>query len=201
MGRVKGGKSWYERHKKDVYRIKADRSGLRSRSTFKLQQIQAKYRLFSKTDVVVELGVAPGGWSAYLVGQVRRVVGCDLLSIEPVQGLSFVQGDFTDEVIQSELIELAGRAPNVICSDMAPNITGVAIRDEAQVISLNQSVIDFTLKYLAKNGHMIIKLFESQGVHTLIRNIQKDFSKVVRFKPDASRSASKEFYLIAIKKN
>ena len=201
MGRVKGGKSWYERHKKDVYRIKASQSGLRSRSTFKLQQIQSKFKLFSKMDIVVELGVAPGGWSAYLVDQVRCVVGCDLLPIEPVQGLSFVQGDFTDVSIQKKLIDLAGGPPNIICSDMAPNITGIAIRDEAQVISLNQSVIDFTLEYLAKNGHVIIKLFESQGVHALIRGLQKDFTKVIRFKPDASRAVSKEFYLIAIKKN
>ena len=200
MGRVKGGQSWFERQSRDTYTKKAKHAGLRSRSAFKLEQIQTKYSLIRKHDTVFDLGASPGGWSQYLRKIAKEVVSCDLLDMKQIENVHFIQGDFTDPEVQLKMVTASNTTPTAICSDMPPNITGIKEADAANTLALNEKVIHFSKLHLRKNGYLIIKVFENTDIHIIVDALKKDFSRVIHFKPDASRSTSREFYLIGYKK-
>ncbi len=197
MARVKGGHDWHRRQTNDSFNQKARSDRYRSRSVYKLEQIQSKFKLIRKKDVVFDLGCAPGGWSQLLSQLAGQVVGCDLLDMKPIANVEFIKGDFTTTLIQQTLLDRANHAPDIICSDMAPNISGIKCKDEGALETLFNQVAVFTADYLKKDGHLIVKVFEGESANHFKKTLKTMFKAVVVFKPEASRSTSTEIYFIA----
>jgi len=190
-----------QEHVTDPYVRKAQAEGMRSRAAYKLQQLAERDNLLKPGMVVVDLGSAPGGWSQVagrVVGPEGRVVGVDLLEMLPVPGVRFVQGDFGDDAVLAEVEKLLdGRAVDLVLSDMAPNISGVASVDQARSIGLAELALDFTVNHLKPQGNFLVKVFQGSGFETLVADIRRRFVQVMIRKPEASRSRSNEVYLVA----
>ena len=190
-----------QEHVTDPYVRKAQAEGMRSRAAYKLQQLAERDNLLKPGMVVVDLGSAPGGWSQVagrVVGPEGRVVGVDLLEMLPVPGVRFVQGDFSDEAVLAEVEKLLdGRAVDLVLSDMAPNMSGVASVDQARSIGLAELALDFTVNHLKPQGNFLVKVFQGSGFETLVADIRRRFVQVMIRKPEASRSRSNEVYLVA----
>ena len=190
--------NWYKKHTSDQFVKKANKEGQRSRAAYKLIEIQEKRNLVKKGDCVLDLGSAPGAWSEALVKMVGvggKVVACDLLLMEPIQHVSFVQGNFLDEATQ-QAIQGYQLSYDVIVSDMAPDLTGQYITDQANMLELIEQAFVFCSGHLKPGGKLLVKCFSGalqNEINTLFKN---NFSKIKVIKPDASRSASKEIYLI-----
>jgi 23S rRNA (uridine2552-2'-O)-methyltransferase len=201
MARNKTSKAWMQEHVTDPYVRKAQAEGMRSRAAYKLQQLAERDNLLKPGMVVVDLGSAPGGWSQVagrVVGPEGRVVGVDLLEMLPVPGVRFVQGDFSDEAVLAEVEKLLdGRAVDLVLSDMAPNMSGVASVDQARSIGLAELALDFTVNHLKPQGNFLVKVFQGSGFETLVADIRRRFVQVMIRKPEASRSRSNEVYLVA----
>jgi 23S rRNA (uridine2552-2'-O)-methyltransferase len=201
MARNKTSKAWMQEHVTDPYVRKAQAEGMRSRAAYKLQQLAERDNLLKPGMVVVDLGSAPGGWSQVagrVVGPEGRVVGVDLLEMLPVPGVRFVQGDFGDDAVLAEVEKLLdGRAVDLVLSDMAPNISGVASVDQARSIGLAELALDFTVNHLKPQGNFLVKVFQGSGFETLVADIRRRFVQVMIRKPEASRSRSNEVYLVA----
>jgi 23S rRNA (uridine2552-2'-O)-methyltransferase len=180
---------------------KAQAEGMRSRAAYKLQQLAERDNLLKPGMVVVDLGSAPGGWSQVagrVVGPEGCVVGVDLLEMLPVPGVRFVQGDFGDDAVLAEVEKLLdGRAVDLVLSDMAPNMSGVASVDQARSIGLAELALDFTVNHLKPQGNFLVKVFQGSGFETLVADIRRRFVQVMIRKPEASRSRSNEVYLVA----
>jgi 23S rRNA (uridine2552-2'-O)-methyltransferase len=150
---------------------------------------------------VVDLGAAPGSWCQYArtrLGKKDHLVAVDLLPIDPVEGVAFIQGDFTEDKVRSQLSEMmGGRAVDLVLSDMAPNISGIALADQARSIGLAEGVLDWSCSVLARDGVLLMKVFQGSGFDQLRQEILRHFQSVVSRKPDASRSRSSEVYLLA----
>ncbi|MBS1270403.1 MAG: Ribosomal RNA large subunit methyltransferase E [Gammaproteobacteria bacterium] len=192
-------RNWLEDKKGDMYTRKAHRAGYRSRAAYKLSQIDGRDRLFTGAGRVLDLGAAPGGWSQYARKKISRgsIVALDLLPMEPIEGVTVVRGDFTDAAVRERLLALVSPpAYDLVISDMAPNITGIANVDQANAADLAERVIKFSSRILAKNGTLLVKVFEGHEA-TRIRVLGKStFRQSVVRKPDASRDKSREFYLL-----
>jgi 23S rRNA (uridine2552-2'-O)-methyltransferase len=200
-------RTWIKQHVKDPYVKQSQLDGYRSRASYKLLEIVEKGRLIKPGMVVVDLGSAPGGWSqvaAKLVGHKGCVVAVDILPMDPVAGVSFIQGDFTEEEILNQLLnEIGNRPVDLVISDMAPNLTGMKAVDQPAMIYLAELAVDLVQQVMTDDGIFIAKLFQGEGFDEFVRNTRKVFNVVSLKKPDASRSKSREVYLVAkgLKKN
>ena len=194
-------RSWIKKHVNDPYVKKAQVDGYRSRASYKLLEIVEKDRLIRSGMTVVDLGSTPGGWSqvsARLVGHEGRVHALDILPMDSIAGVDFIQGDFTEENVFEELMTLIEKRPvDLVISDMAPNLSGNKAVDQPAMIYLAELALELAGKVLSSNGVFIAKLFQGQGFDVFVLDVRKLFSEVSIIKPDASRSRSREVYLMA----
>ena len=185
----------------DPYVQRSKREGYRSRSAYKLTEIDERDRLLGPGMTVVDLGAAPGGWAqvaAARVGASGRVIAIDLQPMEPVPGVRVIQGDFIARAGLAELREaLAGRPADAVLSDMAPNLSGIAISDQARAMALAEAARDFARSHLQPEGVLLVKVFQGAGYDEYLRSLRAAFRKVVVRKPGASRGESAEQYLLA----
>lgn len=201
MARNKTSKAWMHEHVNDPYVKRAQAEGMRSRAAYKLEQLAERDHLLKPGMVVVDLGAAPGGWSQVagrIVGSEGRVIGVDLLDMAQLPGVRFVQGDFGDDAVLAEVERLLdGRPVDLVLSDMAPNISGVASVDQARSIGLAELALDFAVNHLKPQGNFLVKVFQGSGFEQLVAEIRRRFVQVMIRKPEASRSRSNEVYLVA----
>ncbi len=201
MARSKSSKRWLNEHFDDPYVRMAQQQGLRSRSAFKLLELQEKHQLIRPGMVVVDLGAAPGGWCQVarpLVGESGRVIGLDILEMEPLPGVEFICGDFTEDEPLAELEQLLGGTPvDLVLSDMAPNMSGMAAIDQAKSMYLAELALAFVRDHLKQGGDFVVKLFQGADFDSYVREVRSLFEKVQVKKPKASRPRSKEVYLLA----
>jgi 23S rRNA (uridine2552-2'-O)-methyltransferase len=201
MAKSKSSKRWLAEHFDDQYVRMAQQQGLRSRSAFKLLEIQEKYGLIQPGMTVVDLGAAPGGWCQVaqpLVGDRGRVIGLDLLDMEQLPGIEFIQGDFTEDEPLAELERaLEGQKVDLVLSDMAPNMSGMAAIDQAKAMYLAELALEFAREHLRPGGDFLIKLFQGTDFDAFVREVRTLFEKVLVRKPKASRPRSREVYLLA----
>lgn len=200
MAKTKSSKRWLQRHFNDPYVQKAQREGFRSRAAYKLLEILEKDKLISPGKKVVDLGAAPGGWTqvvARMVGEKGVVIAMDILPMDPLAGVEFIQGDFREDIILEKLREiLAGREVDLVLSDMSPNVTGVAAVDQPRSIYLCELALEFARESLKPGGDFLIKVFQGEGFEPFLKEMRATFNKVVTRKPEASRSNSREVYLL-----
>jgi 23S rRNA (uridine2552-2'-O)-methyltransferase len=201
MARSKSSKRWLAEHFDDPYVKQAQQQGLRSRSAFKLQELQEKYQLIKPGMTVVDLGAAPGGWCQVAQPLVRphgKVIALDLLDMEPLPGVEFIHGDFTEEqpLVQLEQA-LGGNRVDLVMSDMAPNMSGMAAVDQARAMYLAELALEFVKSHLKPGGDFVVKLFQGSDFDSFVRQVRSLFKKVQVIKPKASRPRSKEVYLLA----
>ncbi len=198
MARSKSSKRWLQEHHDDVFVHRARELGYRSRAVFKLDEIQRKDRILRPGQFVLDLGAAPGGWSEYaaaIVGASGRVIALDLLPIEPVGGVEFIQGDFTEQATLDRLLESIGeRRFDLVLSDMAPNLSGMSSQDQPRAMLLAELALDLARDYLNPGGSFLVKLFQGQGFEELVKDLRASFSSVKFRKPEASRARSSEIY-------
>jgi 23S rRNA (uridine2552-2'-O)-methyltransferase len=191
---------WLERQLNDPYVARAKREGYRSRAAFKLLEIDEKFKILKPGQKIVDLGAAPGGWSqiaAKVVGPKGRVVGIDLLPIDPMAGVEFIQLDFLDESAPGKLIEMLGGPADVVMSDMAANTTGHKKTDHLRIIGLAEAAIYFAREILAPGGAFVAKVFQGGTENQLLADLKRDFAVVRHVKPAASRADSAELYVLA----
>lgn len=193
--------SWRARQEKDPYVLKARREGWRSRAVFKLEEILKKEKLLKPGLVCVDLGAAPGGWSQYLAETQRgklRILAVDLLPMDALPEVEFLQGDFTEQsVLDNLLARLGEERADLVLSDMAPNISGTKAVDQPRAMYLAELALDFARQVLKKDGSFVCKLFQGAGSEEFIRDVRTSFKRVRVMKPAASRPASSEVYLVA----
>jgi 23S rRNA (uridine2552-2'-O)-methyltransferase len=201
MARSKSSRTWLREHVTDPYVKRANAEGFRSRAAYKLQQIAAKDRLLAPGMTVVDLGAAPGGWSqvaAKAVGEKGFVLAVDLLDMPQVPGVTAIRGDFGDVgTLAAVERALGGRHADLVMSDMAPNISGIASTDQARSMELGDLALEFALQHLKPQGNFLVKVFQGAGYDGYVARLRRCFVQVRVRKPDASRSRSSEIYLVA----
>ena len=201
MKKSHSSKQWLRRHVNDPYVQRSKKEGYRSRSAYKLIEIDDRDKLLRPGQVLVDLGAAPGGWSqvaAKRLGSAGKVIAIDLLEMEPVSGVTFIQGDFgSRKGLAAVEAALEGRRVDLVLSDMAPNMTGIAVTDQARSMELAELARDFALLHLQPEGSLLIKIFQGAGYDEYLLSLRRAFRKVVVRKPDASRGESAEQYLLA----
>ena len=192
---------WMQEHFADKYVQQAQKQGLRSRAVFKIEEIHQKDNLIRQGMTVVDLGAAPGGWSQYasnLVGDEGMVVACDILPMDSLAGVDFLQGDFREEVVLNELLKkIGGKNVDVVMSDMAPNMSGNDAVDQAKSMYLVELALDMCSQVLKPNGSFIVKVFMGEGFEDYFKAVKQAFGTVKTRKPDSSRARSREVYLVA----
>ena len=191
---------WLERQLNDPYVARAKREGYRSRAAFKLLEIDEKFHILKPGQKIVDLGAAPGGWSqiaAKKVGPKGRIVGIDLLPIDPMAGVEFIQLDFLDESAPGRLVEMLGGPADLVMSDMAANTTGHKKTDHLRIIGLAEAAIYFAREILAPGGAFVAKVFQGGTENQLLNDLKRDFAVVRHVKPAASRADSAELYVLA----
>ncbi len=201
MKKSSSSRRWLDRHFKDEFVKKAKKEGYRSRAVYKLLEIHERGRLLKPGQVVLDLGAAPGGWAQLarkLVGAEGAVVALDILPMDPLPGVDFIQGDFREKAVLEQLRGvLDGRPVDLVISDMAPNVTGMAAVDQPRAMYLCELALDFAREVLSPGGGMVIKVFQGEGFDPFLRDLRSSFSRVVTRKPKASRPHSREMYLVA----
>ena len=201
MARSKSSGRWLKEHFDDPYVQKAQAEGRRSRASFKLEEVQAKDQLIKSGDVVVDLGAAPGGWTelvANWTGPAGRVFALDILVMDSVVDVEFILGDFTEEAVLARLMQsLNGVGVDVVLSDMAPNLSGNKSVDQPRAMYLCELALDFARQTLNPGGAFFVKVFRGEGFDDFFQTLRTDFSVLKTRKPDASRSRSRETYLLA----
>lgn len=197
----KSSKRWLQEHFSDIYVQRAQQESARSRSAYKLLEIQTKDKIIKPGIVVVDLGAVPGGWSkvtADLIGVSGKVFALDILPIEPITGVDFIQGDFREEKILDLLLQrLNGQRVDLVLSDMAPNISGIKSVDQPKSMYLAELAVDFAKQVLKTNGVLLVKVFQGEGFDPLLKVLRECFGEVKIRKPSASRARSKELFLLA----
>jgi 23S rRNA (uridine2552-2'-O)-methyltransferase len=197
----KTNKAWINEHVNDTYVQRARAEGWRSRAAFKLTEIDDKDKLLKPGMTVVDLGSAPGSWSQVAAKRVApggRLIALDLLPMEPIHGVEFIQGDFHEDAVLQALAEtLAGRQVDLVLSDMAPNMSGIGMVDQARVMLLAELTLEFCRLHLKPGGDMLVKVFQGDGFMELRRALQLQFQTIRMRKPAASRNRSAEIYLLA----
>jgi 23S rRNA (uridine2552-2'-O)-methyltransferase len=201
MARSKSSNQWMHEHFQDEYVKKAQQLGLRSRAVFKLMEIQEKDRIIRPGLNVVDLGAAPGGWSEYArtqLGKADKVVALDLLPIDPIDGVDFIQGDFREQEVFDQLLLVLNGAPvDLLLSDMAPNLSGNREMDQPRSIYLGELALDAAQVMLRKGGVFLIKMFQGEGFDAYFTQVKQQFNSVAIRKPKASRARSNEVYILA----
>lgn len=201
MARSKSSRRWLDEHFDDPYVKRAHEEGLRSRAAFKLRELDEKYGLLRTGMVVVDLGAAPGGWSevaALKVGKRGRVIALDVLPMEPLPGVTIIEGDFTEpEPLEALEAALEGEKVDLVMSDMAPNMSGVAVVDQTKAMYLAELAFDFAAEHLKPRGDLLVKLFQGEGFDAFVQRCRKAFGSVLVRKPGASRPRSREVYMLA----
>lgn len=201
MKRTKSSQRWLKEHFTDPYVKKAQQQQYRSRAVFKLEQIQQRDKLLKPGMTVIDLGAAPGGWSQIakkFIGKSGRIIALDILPMEPLEDVVFIQGDFREEEVSTQLLsELNGQRVDVILSDMAPNMSGITSVDQARVIYLAELSVLLCEKALMAGGSLLVKVFQGEGYEAFVKLLRARFAQVLVRKPDASRARSNEIYLLA----
>ncbi len=202
MSKSHSSKQWLRRHVNDPFVQRSKKEGYRSRSAYKLTEIDERDKLLRPGMIVVDLGSAPGGWSQVLakrLGKSATIVAIDLLEMEPIAGVTFLKGDFTSDTgLDAVLHSLGGRKADLVISDMAPNMSGIAISDQARSMELAEIARDFALLHLkSPGGAFLVKIFQGAGYDEYLKSLRRAFAKVVVRKPEASRDESAEQYLLA----
>lgn len=201
MTRSKSSSQWMQEHFEDEYVKAAQAQGYRSRAVFKLSEIQEKDHLIKAGMNIVDLGAAPGGWSQYAqqrLGKGNKLIALDILPMEAIDGVDFIEGDFREQAVMDELFNvLDGLAVHLVMSDMAPNMSGNKAIDQPRSLYLCELALDTTKTVLAKNGSFLVKVFQGEGFEAFHRDVQQCFNKVVIRKPKASRPRSNEVYILA----
>ena len=206
----KVNKAWLHDHINDPYVKMAQKDGYRARAAYKLKEIDEQFGLIKPGHVVVDLGCAPGAWSQYLRRRLSPqgaasgalngiIVGLDLLPMEPIEDVTYIQGDFREDEVLAQLeAALQGRTVDVVVSDMAPNLSGIASSDAARVAHLIELAVDFAQKHLKDEGALVVKLFHGSGYNELVDLFKTTFRVVKPFKPKASRDRSSETFLVGM---
>ena len=204
MKRTRTSKSWMSEHVSDSFVKQAQIDGYRSRAAYKLIEIDEKYNLLKKNMNVIDLGSAPGSWSqvaAKRAGPKGRVIALDLLEMQPIKNVEFVQGDFRDNKV---LIEVESKLNNLeidlVISDMAPNISGIKVVDQSAAIYLNELALEFSCNWLKPNGHLLVKSFIGADFDSFVNSVKPFFKKVLRIKPSSSRDRSSEIFVLGYEK-
>ena len=200
MPRTKSSRRWLARNARDEFVKRARREGARSRAIYKIEEIDRRDHLLSPGMTVVDLGAAPGGWSQYVksrVGPSGRVLAVDILPMEPIPGVEFHEGDFTEQPVLDWLMErLQGHAADLVISDLAPNMTGLPSVDQARSMEVAELALDFAGQTLKRGGAVLVKTFQGSGFNEFYTQMRHQFAKIVTRKPQASRSESREIYLL-----
>jgi 23S rRNA (uridine2552-2'-O)-methyltransferase len=194
-------RDWIKQHINDPYVKQSQKDGYRSRASYKLLEIVEKERMIRPGMTIVDLGSSPGGWSqvaSRLVGHEGRVHALDILPMDPIAGVDFIQGDFTEQNVFNDLLLLIGNRPvDLVISDMAPNLTGAKAVDQPAMMYLAELAIDLTVQVLKHEGIFISKVFQGEGFDQFVRHVRTLFNSVSMKKPEASRAKSREVYLVA----
>ena len=197
-------KAWMQEHLTDEFVKRAQREGYRARSAYKLMEIDDRDKLIKPAMTVVDLGATPGSWSQLVVQRLHgkgRVIALDLLEMQPLPGVEFLQGDFREESVLKKLEEmLSGKKIDLVIADMAPNMSGINLVDQASVAYLAELALEFSLKWLKPEGNFLVKVFVGTGFDDIVRSMKQGFEKVVTRKPKASRDRSSEVYLLGLKR-
>lgn len=192
---------WLQEHFSDHFVQKAQKLGLRSRAAFKLEEINQQDKLIKTGMTVVDLGSAPGSWSKFcvgLVGDKGTIIACDILPMDPINGVSFLQGDFREEAVLNALLtRINGKNVDVVLSDMAPNMSGNDTTDQARSLYLVELALDMCSKVLKQNGSFVVKVFHGEGFEQFVKDVRAAFTTVKIRKPDSSRARSRETYIVA----
>ncbi len=198
--RSKSSDRWLKEHFSDEYVRRAQKEGWRSRAVFKLEEIQGRDRLLKPGMTVVDLGAAPGGWSQFaarIVGAKGAVVALDILAMDALAGVEFIQGDFREDQVLASLRALLGERPvDLVMSDMAPNMSGMDAVDQPRSMYLAELALDFAAQVLRPGGDFLVKVFQGAGFDEFVRDARARFGKVTVRKPQASRARSREVYLL-----
>lgn len=199
--RSKTSKKWLKEHFEDPYVQQSWKDGYRSRAAYKLIEIQEKYKIIKPNSVVVDLGAAPGGWCQLIakwVGKTGDVIGMDILPIDPLPGVTLIEGDFMEESTEKALLEvLQGRQVDVVLSDMAPNLSGTKSVDQPRAMYLIELAISFADDNLKPGGTLLMKVFHGAGFDQMVKDLRVKYDKVIARKPEASRARSPEYYILA----
>lgn len=201
MARSRSSHRWLKEHFDDEFVRRAQAEGWRSRAVYKLQEINERDRLLKPGTTLVDLGAAPGGWSQYAaraLGERGRVLALDILPMDVLAGVDFIQGDFREETVFAQLLAtLAGTPVDLVISDMAPNTSGLKAVDQPKQMYLVELALDFARQTLRPGGDFLVKVFQGEGFDALLKDLRADFGSVATRKPKASRARSAELYLLA----
>lgn len=201
MARSKTSQNWLREHFNDPYVKMAQKDGYRSRASYKLLEIQEKDRILRPGNTVIDLGAAPGGWSqvtSRVLGDKGRLIASDILEMDSIPDVTFIQGDFTEESVLAQILEAVGNHPvDLVISDMAPNMSGVKLADQARAMYLCELALDLAGQVLRPGGDFLIKIFQGEGFNVYHKQVRTMFDKVQMRKPLSSRDRSREQYLLA----
>ncbi|MGI9268951.1 MAG: 23S rRNA (uridine(2552)-2'-O)-methyltransferase RlmE [Porticoccus sp.] len=197
----KSSQKWLQEHHRDQYVKRAQTDGYRSRASYKLIEINQKDKIFKPGLIVVDLGAAPGGWSqvaAKLVGPGGKIIASDILNMDPIDKVDFVLGDFTNSVVLQNILDLLdNNLVDLVISDMAPNMSGIRGVDQTKAMYLIELALDMACEVLKPGGNFVVKVFHGEGFDQYMLELKKRFKRVTSRKPDASRSRSREVYVVA----
>lgn len=201
MARSKTSLGWLKRHVNDPYVKQAQKDGYRSRASYKLLEVQEKYKLIRPGMSVVDLGAAPGGWSqvtSRLIGGQGRLIASDILEMDSIPDVTFIQGDFTEDSVLARILEAVGNSQvDLVISDMAPNMSGTPEVDMPKAMFLCELALDLAERILKPGGNFVIKIFQGEGFDVYLKDARKKFDKIQMIKPDSSRGTSREQYMLA----
>lgn len=201
MSRSKSSKAWLKEHFDDQFVKQSQRLGYRSRACFKLLEIQEKDKILKPGMTVIDLGSAPGSWTqvvSEVIGDQGTIIASDILPMDPLPDVEFIQGDFTeDEVYEQILAAMGGGSADLVISDMAPNMSGMKDVDQPRAMHLVELAVDLAQQVLKPNGVFLAKVFQGEGFEPLMKNLRQNYQKVITRKPDSSRARSSEVYLLA----
>ena len=201
MARSKTSAAWLKEHVDDIWVKKAQQDGYRTRASYKLIELDEKDQLFKSGISVLDLGSAPGGWSQVVAERLQGdgvIIASDILPMDPIAGVNFVQGDFTEQNVFDEIMTLVDSRPiDLVISDMAPNISGVSSIDQPRSIYLVELALDMAQQVLKPNGQFVAKVFQGEDFDEYVQQVKELFSKVLIRKPKASRARSREVYVVA----